>query len=108
MFDSLYKELSSSFKLVDNFSNCFSFYIVNCKNKESKEAYLHKLNKIFEDTLSDSNTIIIISNTSIKNNIAISILYIHSGYNTIAKTIYYTINITSIEVELFAIKYRIN
>jgi len=39
-FDPFYKELSSGFKLVDNFSDHFYFYTVNCKDKESKEAYL--------------------------------------------------------------------
>jgi len=107
-FDSLHKELSSSFRLVDSFSDHFYFHTVNHKDKESKEAYLHKLNKIFEDILSDSNTIIVISDTSIKNNVTTSILHVCSGHNTIAKTIHHTVNITSTEAELFTIRYGIN
>ena len=107
-FDSLHKELSPSFRLVDSFSDHFYFHTVNHKDKKSKEAYLHKLNKIFEDILSDSNTIIVISDTSIKNNVTISILHVCSGYNTIAKTIHHTVNITSTEAELFTIRYGIN
>ena len=45
---------------------------------------------------------------SIKNNIAISILHVHSYGNSIKKTIYYVINITLTEIELFAIKCGIN
>ena len=104
-FDSLYKELSSGFKLVDNFPNHFSF---NCKDKESKEAHFYKLNKIAQNALLDFHIIIIVSDVSIKNNITTSILYILSGHNTIAKTIYYAINITSTETELFTIRCRIN
>ena len=36
------------------------------------------------------------------------ILHICLSYNTIAKTIYHTVNITSTETKLFAIRYRIN
>ena len=107
-FDSLHKELSPSFRLVDSFSDHFYFHTVNHKDKERKEAYLHKLNKICEDILSDSNTIIVISDTSIKNNVTISILHVCSGHNTIAKTIHHTVNITLTEAELFTIRYGIN
>ena len=54
LFDNLYQELSSGFHLVDNFSDYYSFYIVNYKNKEIKNAHIWNLDKIFEDTLSIS------------------------------------------------------
>ena len=53
-FDNLYKELSSGFWLVDNFSNYFYFYSVTFKNKEIKDAHIHNLNKIFEKSFLDS------------------------------------------------------
>lgn len=106
-FDSLYNELSSSFRPVDNFSD-FSFHIVNHKDKYIKEVYLCKQDKTFKDTLLNSKTIIVISDTSIKNNIAILISHICLYYNTIAKTIYHTVNITSTETKKFSIRYRIN
>jgi len=56
----------------------------------------------------DPNFIVIISDTSIKNNIATLILHIHSNSNGIKKIIYHTVNITSTEAELFAIRCRIN
>ena len=82
-FNRLHKELMPKFWLVDNFSDCFSFYIVNCKDIEVKNAYLCTLDKIFDDSLSNPNTILIIFNISIKNNVAtffISIIY-YIGYN---------------------------
>jgi len=54
------------------------------------------------------NTILIISNTSIKNNVTTLILHICSSQNILAKTIYYVIKITSTEAELFSIRYGIN
>jgi len=93
-FDSLHKKLSSGFQLLDNFHDHFSFHIVNHKNKDIKDTYLCKLNKVFEDSLTDSKTVIIISDTSIKNNVAMSISHICSDYNILAKTIYYAVNVT--------------
>ena len=47
---------------------------------------------------------LIISDTSVKNNIATSVLHIRIEYKIIMKTIYYTMNIISTEAELFAIR----
>ena len=107
-FDRLHKELSSSFQLVDTLPDHISFHIVNCKNNKVKNAHLCNLNKIFEDFLSNSNTILVISDASIKNNIVTSILHIHSSWNVLTKTIHHVINITSTEAELFSIRCGIN
>ena len=56
----------------------------------------------------DSNTAIIILDNSIKNNIAISITYVHSYIKLVKKTIHHTVNITTMKAELFAIRYGIN
>ena len=53
-------------------------------------------------------TVIIISDISIKNNIATSISYVCSNNNILAKTIHYTVHITSTEAELFIIRCEIN
>ena len=65
-FNSLHKEISFSFHLVNNFSNRFSFYIVNCRDKNIVKTHLLNLDKIIEDSYTDLETIIIISNASIK------------------------------------------
>jgi len=94
-FNRLYKELSSGFQLVNTFSDCISFHTMNYKDNKIK------------NTLWNLNTILIISNTSIKKNIVTSISHICSGQNILTKTIYYTINVTFIEAELFLIRYEI-
>jgi len=50
-FDSLNKELSLSFGLTDNFSDCFSFYSANWKDTDIIIAYWNKLNSIYKDSL---------------------------------------------------------
>ena len=51
---------------------------------------------------------IVISDTSIKDNVTTSVAHIHLYNNLIKKTVYHAINITSIEAELFAIRCGIN
>ena len=75
-FDKLYKKLSPRFHLVDTFSNYFSFHIVNCKDIDAKTAYCSKLNKIYEESFLNPNTVLIISNTSIKNKVVTLISYV--------------------------------
>jgi len=45
---------------------------------------------------------------SIKNNVATSIAHIHTHHKLLIKTIYYAVNVTSTEAELFAIRCGIN
>jgi len=51
---------------------------------------------------------LVISDTSIKNNIAIFIAHTHICSKPIIKIIYHTVNITSTEAKLFAIRCSIN
>ena len=64
-------------------------------------------NMILESSLSLSIAIIA-SDASVKNNIANSMSYIHTFDKSLIKTIYYTVYITSTEVELFVIRCGIN
>ena len=107
-FNKLYKELSPGFQLVDNFPDCFSFCIVKYKDIEVKNAHIHTFDKIFENSFLNPNTILVIPNTSINNNIAILILNIQSGRDILARTIHHMTNITFMEVELFLIRCGIN
>ena len=107
-FDSLNSEFSPGFRLIDNFTSYFFFYWANYKDKESKIAHFCKLDDIFSNISLDSKSIIVIVDTSIRNNIAISIFHIYSSLDNIRKTIHYVVNITSTKAKLFAIKYSIN
>jgi len=98
--NTLNSKISTRIRLIDSFSSCFSFYIVNCKDKESKNAYFCKLNKIIFKVSSKANSVIIILDASIKDNIATSIAYVYSCSNPIKKILYHTINITMTEAKL--------
>ena len=107
-FDTLNSKLSPGFRLSDKFSSYFSFHQANCKNKESRNSHLHKLDNLFDNLMMDSNTIIIIFNASLKNNVSMSISYIHSHSEQVKKMVYHTVNIMMTDAELFAIRYEIN
>jgi len=77
-FDTLNSELSPGFQPSDKFPNSFLFHQANHKNKKSKDSHLHKLNNLFDSLIIDSNTIIVISDTSLKDNITISISHVHN------------------------------
>ena len=83
-FNFLNSEFYPEHRLIDVFSSCFSFHKVNYYLDENKTAHCNKLNELIFNALSNPNIVIIISDTSIKN------------------------NITSIEAELFAIRCGIN
>ena len=57
---------------------------------------------------SDHHTALMITDASIKNNIATSILYIHSANWPLVKTVHYTSFVTTTEAKLFAIRCGIN
>jgi len=57
---------------------------------------------------SDLSTVVVISDTSIKSNITISVIYDHLFNNPLKKTLHHAINVTSTEAELFSIRCGIN
>ena len=107
-FDSLNSKFHPGSRLIDIFSSHFSFHKANHHNKETRTAYCNKLNKLILSISLESNTVIIVLDASIKNNIAISITHIHSLSSPIKKILHHTINITSIETKLFAIRCKVS
>jgi len=62
----------------------------------------------FTNSIKSLKIVVVISDASIKNNVTMSISHIDCSYNIMAKTIHHTINITTTEAELFAIRCGIN
>ena len=56
----------------------------------------------------DSKTVIVITDTNIKNNIASFISHVHFFSNILKKTLYHTANVIIMKAKLFAIRYKIN
>ena len=88
LFDPLNKEFHLEKRLVDKFSSHFSFYKTNQSSNKSKSHHCNNLDKTVLKILSDLSTVIVISDTSIKNNVAISITHIHAFNSPLKKTNY--------------------
>jgi len=107
-FNPLSSEFSPGNKLIDIFPSHFYFYLLDRKNEKSKRAHICKLNELIFQILDKLKMAIIVSNMSIKNQVAISITHIHIYNNPVIKNLYHMINITSTEIKLFAIRCSIN
>ena len=107
MFDRLHEEVSPGFCLKDNFLSYFSFHVVNTKNPTSLHEHFQALDFIIYNSSSNFHSTVVITNASIKNNIASSISHIISNCRNISKKVYYIVNVTATEAELFSIRYSI-
>jgi len=108
VFDNLNKELSLGFCLVDTFSDYCSFNIVKHKDAKARIAHLNKLENIYRALKNNPDTLFIIIDTSVKNNIVMSVTHIQKEQALITKAIYHTMNILPTEVKLLTIKYGIS
>jgi len=94
-------------RLIDIHSTCFSFYSIN-KSKNGRKEHIWKLNNLTLQVSDASKIVIVISDTSIKNQVATLIAHIHIYNNPVIKTFHHAVNIMSTKAELFAIRYDIN
>jgi len=81
---------------------------MNRKSKDSVKTHLHKLNNIILHLSTNPHLIMVISDTSIKNNVTTSISHIHVHNSLVIKMIHHAVNIMFTEAELFVIRYGIN
>ena len=107
-FSPLDPEFAPGHRIVDNFSNCLSFNLANKKEKEKNNHHTHELDEMVLRNSSDPNTALVITDASIKNDIATSILHIHSANRSLIKTVHHASCVMSSEAELFAIRCGIN
>ena len=105
-FSPLHSEFSPGCRIIDNFSDYFSFDV--CDKEKDNKYYTYQLDKMVLELLPSPSTAIIASDMSIKNNVATSILYTHVYNRLITKMIHHTVHVTSTEAELFAIRCSIN
>ena len=107
-FDPINPELFSGHRIIDIFSNCFSFQplskVANC----NVISQVQELDRIAFKSSDSSLTTLIVSDASIKNNVTISIAHIHIRDRLVMKTLHYALNITSTEAKLVVIRCSIN
>jgi len=92
-------------RIIDIFPSCFSFHSTNRKSKESRKAYICKIDELTLQASADSKMTVIVSDVSIKNYVATSI---HVYNNLIIKTLHHVTNVTSTKAKLFSIRCSIN
>ena len=107
-FSPLNQEFVPGLYIIDIFSDCLSFNLATKKDKEKNKIHTHELNTMVLYNSSSPHTALVITDASIKNNIAASISHIHIANHPLTKTVHHASFVTSIEVELFAIRCGIN
>ena len=107
-FDSHNQELSPGSRIIDIFSSHFSFYSFNNHSKDNLLSQSRQLDNLTILTSSDLAYALVVTDASIKNNVATSISYIHVHDKPLIKTIHHMVNITTTEAKLFAIRYSIS
>ena len=105
-FSPLHPEFALGSQITDNFFNCFSFNLASKKEKD--KIHFQELNEIVLHFSSSPSMALVVTDASIKNDIATSISHIHSANQPFIKTVHYTAFITSMEAELFTIRCSIN
>ena len=105
-FSPLHSEFFPECRIIDKFSDCFSFNV--CIKEKDNKYRTHQLDEIVLESSSFPFTAIIASDASIKNNVATLISHTHMHNRPIIKMIHYAVHITSTETELFAIRCGIN
>jgi len=107
-FSSLNPEFIPGFHIMDNFSDCFSFNLVNKKEKEKDRICTQELDEMVLQISSSLSSALIVTDASIKKDIATSISHVHIANHPLTKTVHHIAFVTSMEAELFTIRYGIN
>ena len=105
LFDPLHQEFTPGQCISDIFPDRFFFNLVD--KKEMNITHAQELNNLVLSNTSPSSAIIV-TDTSIKDNIATSIAHIHQANFFLTKTVHHAVFITSSEAELFAMRCSIN
>ena len=107
-FFPLNSEISPGLRIMDKFSNRFSFNLVNKKEKEKYKIRAQELDNMVLCNSSLPQSDLVITYASIKNDIATSVSHVHIANRPLTKTVHHASFVTSTEAELFAIRYGIN
>jgi len=86
--------------------DCFSFNLANKKEKD--KIRFQELDEMVLQFSSFPSMAIVVTDTSIKNDIATSISHVHLVNRPLTKTVHYAVFVTSMEAVLFTIRCSIN
>jgi len=105
-FSPLNLELILGSRIVDVFSDLFSFNVAN--KEENDKLHFQQVNDITLQSSSLPHMAIVVTDASIKNDIATLVSHIHIHNHSLIKMVHHVAFVTSTEVELFTIRCGIN
>ena len=108
LFDPHNQEFSPSSRIIDTFSSQVSFYSFNKHSKDNLTSHSHQLDNLSIVTFLDPSYALVVTDASIKNNMATSIAHVHIYNRPVTKTLHHVINVTTTEAGLFTIRCGIN
>ena len=107
-FAPLHSEFSPSSRVIDIFHSCFSFPLSSKQKDDRFRTCIQQLDNLTIKSLNNPSHALVIMDADIKNNVVTSISYTHIHNKPVTKTIHHTVNVTSTEAKLFAIRCGIN
>ena len=107
-FNPLNPEFKPGNRIIDSFSEHFSFHLFNKSNNYLFKNYIQQLNNLAIESSNTLSNILMVIDASVKNNATLSIAHIHVHNRPVVKTLHHVVNITSTEAKFFAIRYSIN
>ena len=105
-FSPLYPEFNLGSRIIDIFPDCFSFNLAS-REKNNNKCY-QQLDELTLQSSSSPHTAIVITDASVKKDIATSISHVHTHNHSLTKMVHHAAYIMSTEAELFAIRCSIN
>jgi len=107
-FDPLNPEFRPGNRIIDNFSNHFSFHLFAKSSDHSFKLYLQQLDALAIESSASATNALMITDTSVRNNVMSFIAHIHVHNKPVIKILHHAVNITSTEAEFFVLCYGIN
>ena len=107
-FNPLNPEFSPGNRIIDCFPNQFSFYLFSKSKDQHFKSCIQQLDNLAIESLNTPSNTLVVTDASVKNNVASFIVHVHIHNKPIIKTLHHASNITSTEAEFFVIKCGIN
>ena len=105
-FSSFHLEFNLGSRIVDLFSDHFSFNLASREKNDKKRS--QQLNEMTLQSSSSPHTAIVVTDASVKKDITTSISHMHIRNHPLTKMVHHTVYVTSTKAELFAIRCGIN
>jgi len=107
-FSPLHPEFALENRVIDKFSDQFSFNLYSKRKDNNMKLHIQQLDKMTIESSSNLSCALIIMDASVKNDITTSISHTHVHNKPLIKMLHHVVHITSSEVKLFAIRCGIN